>query len=300
MLFPTCLADDAQIGPSDARGTFRAADADLLSFEKDMSLRNFKLVVRYDGSNYHGWQLQPDVVTVQGVLEAAIEEVTGRKVRIHASGRTDTGVHAFGQVIHFPAETALPTSELPTRLNSVLPADVRVLSAEEKPLSFHCRYDAVSKLYRYSILNCRIVGRYTARSVHVFPWQLDLEAMRRAANHLIGMHDFSSFGVNPGREVENPTRTIKRLDLTKQGHYIFIEVEADGFLYKMVRSIVGTLLHVGVGKRSPDEIPSILESRDRSSAGPTAPPHGLCLVEVKYPDETVSRFKGENRLPAGL
>lgn len=245
--------------------------------------RNFKLVLRYDGANYHGWQLQRDVLTIQGVLEEAIEQVAGVKARVHASGRTDAGVHALGQVVHFKAQTEISPQELKARLNESLPEDIRVLSAEKVPLSFHSRYDASSKVYRYSILNCRIAGRYTARSAHVFSPKLDLERMRTAASYLVGTHDFSSFGVNPGREVENPTRTIKRLELTRQGHYIFVELEADGFLYKMVRSIVGTLLKVGAGKIEPEEMPAILESRDRCRAGATAPPHGLCLLEVKYP-----------------
>ncbi len=246
---------------------------------------NFKLVLRYDGANYHGWQLQRDVPTVQGVLEQAIERVIGAKARVHASGRTDAGVHALAQVIHFKAETEISPQELKTRLNEVLPDDIRVLSAEEAPLSFHSRYGASSKVYRYTILNCRILGRYRATSAHVFSPELDLEKMKKAAGYLVGTHDFSSFGVNPGWPVDEPTRTIKRLELTRQGHYIFIEVEADGFLYKMVRSIVGTLLKVGAGKIEPQDMPAILESRDRCRAGATAPAHGLCLVEVKYPPD---------------
>jgi tRNA pseudouridine38-40 synthase len=245
--------------------------------------KNFKLVIQYDGANYHGWQVQNDVPTIQGVLEGGIERVVGEKVRVHASGRTDAGVHALGQVVHFTVETDIPAQEIMAGLNTLLPNDIRVLSAEEMPLNFHCRYDASSKMYRYSILNHRIRGRYKARSVAVISPKLDLERMRRAADHLLGKHDFSAFGVNPGRTVENPTRTIRRLGLTKQGHYVFIEVEADGFLYKMVRSMVGTLIKVGVGKIEPEEIPAILESRDRCRAGATAPPQGLCLVEVKYP-----------------
>jgi len=258
--------------------------------------RNFKLVLRYDGANYHGWQLQRDVCTVQGVVEEAIERVAGVKARVHASGRTDAGVHARGQVVHFKAQTDISPRALKARLNESLPRDIRVLSVEEAPLSFHSRYDASSKVYRYSILNCRIAGRYTARSAHVFSPKLDLDRMQSAARYLVGTHDFSSFGVNPGREVESATRTIKRLELTRQGHYIFVEVEADGFLYKMVRSIVGTLLKVGAGKIEPEEMPAILESRDRCRAGPTAPPHGLCLLEVKYlnPPKREARITAEH------
>jgi tRNA pseudouridine38-40 synthase len=246
--------------------------------------KNFKLVLRYDGGNYHGWQLQRDVRTIQGVLEESIERVIGERARVHASGRTDAGVHALGQVVHFIAGTGISALELQSRLSQILPQDIRVISAEEMPLTFHSRYDAVSKVYRYSILNCRISGRYRARSVHVFSPKLDLDSMQKAAEYLLGKHDFSSFGVNPRRVVDNSTRTIKRLELTRQGHYIFMEVEADGFLYKMVRSIVGTLLKVGVGKIQPEEIPGILGSQDRCRAGATAPAHGLCLVKVKYKD----------------
>jgi len=248
--------------------------------------RNFKLVLEYDGTNYHGWQLQKDVPTVQGVLEEAIEGIIGKAARVHASGRTDAGVHALGQVVHFTAETDVPPEKLKRCLNEVLPEDIRVLSTEEMPLSFHSRYDASGKVYRYSILNCRIAGRYRARWVHVFSQNLDVARMQEAAGYLLGSHDFSSFGVNPGREVHDSTRTFKRLELRRQGHYIFVELEADGFLYKMVRSIVGTLIKVGVGKVDPEEIPAILASRDRCRAGATAPAHGLCLLAVKYPCES--------------
>lgn len=250
------------------------------------STRNFKLILRYDGAHYHGSQLQIGVRTIQGVLEDALEKVLGIKTRIHASGRTDAGVHALGQVVHFKTSTDIPATELTPRLNELLPEDIRILSAAEMPLPFHSRYDATGKVYRYTILNARIHGRYKAKSAHVFSGELDLERMRKAACHLIGAHDFSAFGVNPGREIENPVRTIKRLDLQREGHYVFIEVEADGFLYKMVRSIVGTLLNVGRGKTEPEEIPAIIESRDRCRAGVTAPAHGLCLVEVKYSQES--------------
>jgi len=222
---------------------------------------------------------------MQGVLEEGLEEILGTQTRIHASGRTDAGVHALGQVVHFKADTDISPEELKTRLNDLLPEDIRVLSAKEMPLSFHSRYDATGKVYRYTILNSRIQGRYTAKSTYVFSAELHLEKMRQAASYLVGTHDFSAFGVNRGREVNNPVRTIKRLDLRREGHYVFIEVEADGFLYKMVRSIVGTLINVGRGKTQPEEIPAILESRDRCRAGATAPAHGLCLVEVKYPEE---------------
>jgi tRNA pseudouridine38-40 synthase len=256
---------------------------------EEKAARNFKLVLRYDGANYHGWQLQRGVPTIQGVLEEAIERVVGRQARVHASGRTDAGVHALGQVVHFKAETELPAQKLRTSLNEVLPEDIRVVSAEEVPVSFHSRYDASAKVYRYTILNCRIAGRYKAKSVHVFSPKLDLESMRKAAAYLLGTHDFSSFGVNPGWPVDNATRTIHRLELRRQGHYIFIEVEADGFLYKMVRSIVGTLIKVGAGKIEPGAMVEILESRDRTRAGATAPAHGLCLVEVKYPTHPKAR-----------
>jgi tRNA pseudouridine38-40 synthase len=261
--------------------------------------RNFKLLLRYDGSCYHGWQVQQGVPTIQGVLEEAIERVIEKNARVHASGRTDAGVHALGQVVHFAAETAISPEALQTGLNRTLPHDIRVLSSQEVPLTFHSRYNALSKVYRYSILNSRIHGRYRARSVLVFSPKLDLDRMRRAAAYLVGKHDFSSFGVNPRRLVEKPTRTIERLDVNQHGHYVFIEVEADGFLYKMVRSIVGTLLRVGVGRVAPEVMPDILESQDRCRAGATAPPQALCLVEVKYSDSARSEVGSEVPLPLG-
>jgi tRNA pseudouridine38-40 synthase len=246
------------------------------------STRNFKLILQYDGMDYHGSQLQVGVRTIQGVLEEALEKVLGVKTRIHASGRTDTGVHALGQVVHFFADSDIAPEQLIGRLNDLLPEDIRILSAEEVPATFHSRYGATSKVYRYTILNAKIHGRYCATSAYVFPAKLDLDRMRKAAEYLVGTHDFSAFGVNPGQEVKSPVKTIKRLEVRQQGNYIFIEVEADGFLYKMVRSIVGTLVKVGVGKIEPEQMPAILASRDRCRAGATAPPQGLCLVEVKY------------------
>ncbi len=247
-------------------------------------MRNFRVLLAYEGRPYKGWQVQPDVPTVQGTIEAALERIVGAFTRIHASGRTDTGVSALGQVIHFLTDRwdASP-EELKAKLTQALPPDIIVRALDEVPESFHSRYNATRKHYRYTVCNMKKPYRGPVRpDVYYFGRLLSVELMRQAAAHLLGPHDFSSFGVNPGRAVDSPTKTLMRCDITEAPPTITFDLVADGFLYKMVRSLVGTLLKVGIGSIRPAEIPDILAARDRRRAGPTAPPYGLCLVEVFY------------------
>jgi tRNA pseudouridine38-40 synthase len=246
--------------------------------------RNYRVVLAYDGHRYKGWQIQPDVKTVQGTFETALERVLGAFTRVHASGRTDTGVSALGQVIHFLTDRWQASAwELAARLKEALPDDITVRALDEVPEGFHSRYKATRKHYRYMVCNTRKPWPGPVRrDVYYFTRPLAAQLMRRAARHLVGTHDFSSFGVNPGRVVETPVKTLLRCDVAEEPPLVIFNLEADGFLYKMVRSIVGTLLKVGVGSIRPDEIPEILAARDRSRAGPTAPPYGLCLVQVFY------------------
>jgi tRNA pseudouridine38-40 synthase len=242
------------------------------------------VLLAYEGHAYKGWQIQPDVPTVQGTIEAALERVLGQFTRIHASGRTDTGVSALGQVIHFATDRWIfPAAELAERLRAALPPDITIRSLDEVPDEFHSRYDATRKHYHYTVCNMKKPYRKPALpNVYYFARPLAVELMRQAAAHLLGRHDFSSFGVNPGRAVETPAKTLMRCDIAEEPPMITFDLVADGFLYKMVRSIVGTLLKVGIGSIRPEEIPEILDARDRRRAGPTAPPYGLCLVEVFY------------------
>ncbi len=244
-------------------------------------MRNIKLTIAYDGTDFHGWQRQPDLRTVQEVLEAAIGRLTTVAPTCNASGRTDAGVHAIGQVVHFLTPSRHSLDTFLKGLNALLPADVRVLDVEEKPQAFHATLDALSKRYRYVIDNARIADTFRRRHAwHVFQ-RLDAEAMSRASRNLIGRHDFRSFETNwPNRT--SSVRTIFDLAVVREGDLVTIEVEADGFLYNMVRSITGTLMLVGAGKRPEPWVGEVRAAESRTEAGPTAPPQGLFLLRVHY------------------
>lgn len=276
-------------------------------------MRNFKLTVAYDGTNYFGWQAQADKATVQVTLEAAVERITGEKVRINASGRTDTGVHALGQVACFQAETNLDPTALQKALNAVLPDDIAVRDVCEVPADFHPRYSAKRKRYRYLIYDGAVRDVFARRwSWHYKLGRLDAEAMQRAALPLLGKHDFTSFE-SSGAKRKTSVRTVFSLSIqrgrgvakgdfllsqndcaaddalgfsfnmaSKPEDWIVLDIEADGFLYNMVRAILGTLVEVGRGARSESWPGEVLLAADRRTAGPTAPPQGLFLVEVTY------------------
>jgi tRNA pseudouridine38-40 synthase len=244
-------------------------------------MRNIKLLLSYDGTDFSGWQRQPDRRTVQQVLEEAIGDLTGTVPASNASGRTDAGVHALGQVVQFYTESRLDPGVFVKALNAKLPSDVRVRGAWEMPQSFHATLDAKTKLYRYVIDNAPIADPFQRRYAgHVYQ-RLDTDAMNRAASALEGRHDFHSFETNwPNRT--SSVRTITRLEVSRVGDSVQVEVEADGFLYNMVRAITGTLLLVGLGRRPETWVAEALAAEDRSAAGPTAPPQGLFLVRVNY------------------
>ena len=245
-------------------------------------MRNFKMIVEYDGSAYRGWQRQKNGVSIQQVLEEAIKKITGQKVSVIGSGRTDAGVHALNQVASFRCATKLPVNNIYRGMNSVLPEDIVVKEMEEVPFEFHAQRDVKSKIYVYKICNQKLrpaLGRNYSWFVR---FDLDLAKMRQAAKYLIGTHDFSCFCAT-GTDVQDRVRTIKNIEI-KNGEEGNIEiiVEAKGFLKYMVRNIIGTLVEVGRGKREPEEMKKIIDSRDRKIAGATAPAHGLFLMEVKY------------------
>ena len=252
-------------------------------------MHGIKLTLAYDGTAYAGWQVQPDRTTVQGVLEAAIERITGEAVRTLASGRTDAGVHALGQVVGFRTETKLLPEILVRALNAELPFDVAVLDAQQVADDFHPIRDAIRKRYRYVIHDGPVRDVFS----RYYAWQvkqpLDAEAMRRAAAGLLGSHDFSSFE-SAGAPRQDSIRTITDIQVSRNGagqggaenHIITVEVEADGFLYNMVRAIVGTLVEVGRGAQSESWPAEAMLAKDRSKAGPTVPPQGLFLVRVDY------------------
>jgi tRNA pseudouridine38-40 synthase len=244
-------------------------------------MRNIKLTLAYDGTDFHGWQRQPGVRTIQEVLEDALTQLTGTRPATNASGRTDAGVHALGQVVHFLTVSRHSNETFVRALNALLPQDLRVLAAEEKPQAFHATLDARSKRYRYAIDNGAIADVFQLRYCWHVHRPLDAAAMARAGRFLLGRHDFHSFETEwPNRT--SSVRTIFDLTVERSGSFVTIEVEADGFLYNMVRSIVGTLMLVGAGKRAEEWVADVLAGENRVLAGPTAPAKGLFLEKVDY------------------
>ncbi|HLF95069.1 MAG TPA: tRNA pseudouridine(38-40) synthase TruA [Planctomycetota bacterium] len=243
--------------------------------------RNLRIVVEYDGTRFSGWQLQKDKPTIQGELQRAAEEITKRKTLVVGSGRTDAGVHAEGQVANFHTTSPIPARKWPEALNAHLPPEIAVVSAEEVPLDFHAQYKATSKKYRYRLLNRAARSALERDRSHLVKAPLDLAKMAEAAASLVGTHDFRSFGSEMSKK-GNTVRTVFSVDVTPRGPIVEILVHGDGFLYNQVRSMVGTLLQVGLGSRPAAWVKEVLEARDRSKAGANVPAKGLTLVEVKY------------------
>jgi tRNA pseudouridine38-40 synthase len=249
-------------------------------------MRNIKLLLSYDGTDFSGWQRQPDRRTVQQVLEDALGRLTGVVPPTTASGRTAAGVHALGQVVHFYTASRHSPEVFVKALNATLPHDVRIKNAWEVPQAFHATLDAKSKLYRYVIDNGRVADPFRTRYSHHVYQPLDVAAMHRAAQALKGRHDFHSFETQwPNRM--SSVRTILHIAVNRMGDFVWVDVEADGFLYNMVRSITGTLLLVGTGRWAESRVPEALAAEDRREAGPTAPPQGLFLVRVRYAHDGV-------------
>ncbi len=262
-------------------------------------MRNLRLIMSYDGTDFHGWQRQPDAPTVQECLESAIERILGEKVQVYGSGRTDAGVHALNQVANFRTGCKIPCENLLKALNNTLQPTVRVKDVREAPLRFHARYDVRSKTYRYRILQAPVASPFVNRFVWHYPFPLDSSRMAQAAKLFEGEHDFSSFAaadgtageersattsVSRGSAEATMTRTVftSRILRRTRTCMLIYEVTGSGFLHHMVRNIVGTLVEVGRGKLEPADITRILQAHDRTLAGPTAPAQGLCLVRVEY------------------
>ena len=243
-----------------------------------------KLVIAYDGTEFHGWQKQPELRTVQGALEQAIRRTVRQQVELIGSGRTDAGVHAAGQVANFLAESTIPTVRLRKAIGSRLPKDISVIRAADVSSEFDARGSALSKLYCYRIHNARDrpVGRLTQRQTYHFWNPLDVERMRAGARHFVGMMDFAAMA-SKGSERETTVRTVLRCEVERWYDEVRISVEGCGFLYNQVRNMVGTLIEVGRGHWEPDHVAEILAGGDRAAAGPTAPARGLCLRWVRYP-----------------
>lgn len=250
-------------------------------------MRSILLTLAYEGTDYAGWQVQPGRRTVQGELEHALAAITGEPNRVIGSGRTDAGVHALGQAAAFQTSSTLAPEVFQRALNALLPRDIAVLQAAEVAPGFHPIRDAIKKRYRYVVRDGPVRDVFARRHSWHYRQRLDADAMGRAAAHLVGTHDFSSFET-AGAPRPDSIRTISDISVRRSSSsyrdQIILEVEADGFLYNMVRAIVGTLVEVGRGAQSPDWVAEVLAAADRGAAGPTAPPQGLFLVEVKYPD----------------
>lgn len=249
-------------------------------------MRNLKLTLAYDGSDFSGWQVQPDGVTIQGTLASAIGRITGEKVLPQASGRTDAGVHALAQIVTFVTESSVPTENFQKALNDLLPPSIRVLEVSEVGSEFHARHSAKAKTYRYRIFRGTICSPFLARYVWHFPYPLNEAAMIQAAGLVEGEHDFTSFAaVDPERRQEQPVtnvRTIFSSQWERAGEELIYTVRGSGFLHHMVRNLVGTFILVGKDTLQSSDIARILEAKNRSAAGPTAPASGLYLVSVEY------------------
>lgn len=244
-------------------------------------MRNHKITIQYDGTNYHGWQMQPNGRTIQGELTRVLSLLDHRPVTVHGAGRTDAGVHAEGQVANFLLERDCDPGYLRDAINGNLDRDVRVTDVEVVAGSFNARFSARLKTYRYQIWNGPVASPFLNRYAYHHRNDLDIPAMQRAAAGLVGTHDFSAFTVHDS-EIEDRVRTLKRLDVRREGSRILIMAAADGFLRYMVRTISGTLIEVGSGRRAAESVASVLESRDRRNAGAKASACGLTLVRVDY------------------
>jgi tRNA pseudouridine38-40 synthase len=245
-------------------------------------VRNVRLIVEYEGTDFVGWQRQKTGVAVQAVLEEALGRVTGETVRLIGAGRTDAGVHALGQAANFKTESRIPLRGIVAATNRLLPPTVVLRRADEVPLDFHAQYDAKAKRYRYAFLLSAERSTAEARRTYRVRGPLEVGQMRRAARLFLGTHDFSAFEASGGQRKGEAVRTVAAAEVLQVGPRVYLDVEADGFLYKMVRTMAGTLLEVGRGQRRVAEVRAALAGRERAAAGATAPARGLCLMWVRY------------------
>jgi tRNA pseudouridine38-40 synthase len=273
-------------------------------------MRNIKLAIAYDGTDFSGWQAQPGQRTVQGALTDVLEKLTQRRLTIYAAGRTDAGVHAAGQVVNFKTQSPLTPEEFQRAFNALLLPSIRVNAAEEVSPDFHSRWDALAKTYRYRIFRGRVVPPFLWRYVQHDPYEMNFDAMAEAARYFVGEHDFTSFAASTGSEEDDrertTIRTIYRSELLRaqnvNSHHCGEEwvymVRGKSFMRYMVRKMLGTLVDVGRGKLVPADLPELFALRDRSKSGVTMPPQGLCLENVEYPDPANSLASSDKDLRA--
>ena len=253
-------------------------------------MRNFKLTIEYDGTNYAGWQVQKSCAshvarrtskTIQGTLEKTLFQILQEKIRLIASGRTDAGVHALAQAANFKTESKIALEKLQRALNGLLPEDIKISKIEEKDLDFHSRFCVKSKVYRYTILNRSYRSALLRDKVYFYPYPLNVRLMQKEARVLLGKHDFSAFQAS-GSSQQSSVRTIKKIKINQNKDLVYVEIEADGFLYNMVRNIVGTLIEIGRARYQPGHILKLLKEKNRALCGPCAPAKGLYLCDVRY------------------
>ncbi|MGE5631136.1 MAG: tRNA pseudouridine(38-40) synthase TruA [Caulobacteraceae bacterium] len=246
-------------------------------------MRNIKLIIEYDGTNYSGWQVQENAPSIQAEIEKAVNRITGEKIRITGAGRTDAGVHARGQVANFNTNSTIPGDRFSYALNSILPRDIAIRGSCEVPDDFHARYSAKGKKYNYLLLNSKYPSALLRNYAYHINYceRLDIDRLKRASDYFVGTHDFFGF-MSTGSSVSDTVRTIDEISILEENELIRLVFRGNGFLYNMVRIITGTLLDAGIGKIPVDDLPEIIASKDRSRAGITAPPCGLCLEEVYY------------------
>lgn len=245
-------------------------------------MRRIRMTIAYDGTNYCGWQIQPNGITVEEVINRHLSKLTGEDIRIIGASRTDSGVHAMANVAVFDSNTTIPEDKIAPALNQRLPDDIVIIKSEEVPIDWHPRYqEHVHKTYEYRVVNTNVPDPLQRLTHYFVSFPLDVEKMREGAGYLIGEHDFASF-CNIKTNVEDTVRTITELEILKEGNNITFRISGNGFLYNMVRIIVGTLLRVGRGFYQPEDVKDILEAKNRKAAGVTAPPQGLVLVRIDY------------------
>lgn len=243
--------------------------------------KKYLLIIEYEGTAYHGWQMQTNAITVQEVLEKALSRILSTRTTVLSSGRTDAGVHSEGMPAHFVTESKMLAGEFQLALNGLLPHDISIREVREVPMEFNARGSAKCKLYRYTILNRDYPSALNFRRSWFIPHDLDVPAMQKAAEYLLGEHDFTSFRAG-NCNAKSPIRTMNRVEIIQRDDFLICEFEGKGFLKHMVRNLVGTLVYVGKKKFPAEKVKTILEARDRQAAGPTAPSHGLCLIKVEY------------------
>ncbi|MBE5958942.1 MAG: tRNA pseudouridine(38-40) synthase TruA [Lachnospiraceae bacterium] len=243
--------------------------------------KRIRLIIAYDGTNYCGWQIQINGITVEEIINKALSDLLKEEIAVIGASRTDSGVHALGNVAVFDSETKIPPEKISFALNQRLPEDIRIQKSEEVPLDFHPRFCDSVKTYEYKILNRRFDMPLYRLYTHFVYMPLDVDKMKKAAEYIVGEHDFASF-CSSGSQVENTVRTVYTLDVSKENDIISIKISGNGFLYNMVRIIVGTLIKVGLGVYPPEHVKEIIEAKDRYAAGPKAPACGLTLVGIEY------------------